>query len=128
MANCGQNLFKGFFIVRAVPINERMHQCVTSTFKVTKHRSRLNCNLLPRVLRLFGQRVGARRDSGELEYIYFCGKTMQAVTGQPNKKLKQNSTSTESLLAPTRRPKSLRILGTRLPHPATLPLLCLIAY
>ena len=29
------------------------------------------CNLAPRVLRLFGQRVGARRDSGELNYNFF---------------------------------------------------------
>ena len=46
-------------------------------------------NLVPRVLRLFDQRVGARRDSGELEFQLpqdFCDKTMQAVTGQPKEK------------------------------------------
>ena len=30
---------------------------------------RNSCNLVPRVLRLFGQRVGATRDSGEFEKI-----------------------------------------------------------
>ena len=36
------------------------------------------------VLWLFGQRVGAKRDSGVLEFQLpqdFCGKTMQPVTG-----------------------------------------------
>ena len=29
------------------------------------------CNLVPRVLRLFGQRLVAKRDSGELEFYFF---------------------------------------------------------
>ena len=48
------------------------------------HFIQVQCNLVPRVLRLFGQRVGARRDSGVLELYYrsrdFCGKIMEAVT------------------------------------------------
>ena len=44
----------------------------------------------------------------------FCVKTMQAFTGQPIKKFKQNSNSLESLLATNHWPKSLRTLGTRL--------------
>ena len=43
-------------------------------------------NLVPRVLWLFGQRVGASRDSGVLEFI--CGKTMEVVAGQPIKKFR----------------------------------------
>ena len=46
-------------------------------------------NLVPRVLRLFGQQLVVRRDSGELDFLLpqdFSGKTMQAVTEQPIKK------------------------------------------
>ena len=71
----------------------------------------------PRVLRLFGQQLVTRRDSRELEFLFlqdFCRKTMQTVTGQPIKKFNFFSNSPESLLAPTRWPKSLRTLGTRL--------------
>ena len=37
-----------------------------------------NFNLVPRVLRLFSQRLVARRESGVLQD--FCGKTIEAVT------------------------------------------------
>ena len=39
-----------------------------NTAKLVKIYSDTTLNLVPRVLRLFGQRVGARGDSGELEF------------------------------------------------------------
>ena len=76
--------------------------------------ARTSINLVPRVLRLYGQRFVARRGSGELEFYYrrdFFGKTMQTVTGQPMKKI-NFFRILQSLLAPTRWQKSLRTLGT----------------
>ena len=48
-------------------------------------------NLVPRVVRLFGQRVDAGRDSGELEFYYrriSAVKQSKPFTGQPIKKIK----------------------------------------
>ena len=55
-------------------------------------------NLVSRVLRLFGQRLVARRDSGELKFYYW-----------PIKKKKNNFSN--SPVSPGQ--KSLRTLGTR---------------
>ena len=73
-------------------------------------------NLAPRVLRLFGQGLDARRDSGVLEFYY---RRISAVKQwkplrEANQKIKFFSNSPESLLATNRWPKSLKTLGTRL--------------
>ena len=77
-------------------------------------------NLVPRVLRLSGQWVGARRDSGELEF-YYCRisavkewKLLRSLYRAAIKKISIFLNSPESLLATNRWPKSLRTLGTRL--------------
>ena len=73
-------------------------------------------NLLPRVLRLFGQRLVARRDSGELEFYY---RRISAV--KQCKPLRSSHKKIEfffkfSRVSPGDPPltKSLRTLGTRL--------------
>ena len=69
-------------------------------------------NLVPRVFRLFGQWLVARRDSGELEFylnLIGCSVTTYIVLPQ-----KSPQRSLGSLLATNRWPKILRTLGTRL--------------
>ena len=74
----------------------------------------IRCNLVPRVLRLFGQRLVTRRDSGELEFYYRrISAVMQAVTRKPIKTF-NFSNSPESFLATNRWSKNLGTLGTRL--------------
>ena len=69
-------------------------------------------NLVPRVLRLFGQPMGARRDFGGLEFylIFLIGCPVTACIVLPQK----SCGTLESLLATNRWPKSLRTLGTTL--------------
>ena len=84
---------------RPYPWKICIHVEILSTFcKLT--------NLVPRVLRLFGQRVGARRDSGWLPHDSLhcltadsCGNKIPVP---------------QSLLATNCWPKSLRTLGMRL--------------
>ena len=71
-------------------------------------------NLVARVLRLFGQQLVARRDSGELEFYYHrisAVKQYKAVYGAANQKIFRIP---QSLLSTNRWPKSLRTLGTGL--------------
>ena len=73
-------------------------------------------NLVPRVLRLFGQRLVTRRDSGEFEKVFFgiaCSVTSRIILPQKSS-CQQNSNTRESPLATNPRPKSVRTLGTRL--------------
>ena len=77
-----------------------------------------NDNLVPRVLRIFDQRLIARRDSGVLEFYYRRisaikqRRPLQSLYRAANQIFFSNSP--ESLLAPTRWPKSLRTLCKRL--------------
>ena len=77
-------------------------------------------NLVPRVLRLSGQWVGSRRDSGVLEFYYRRisavkqWKLLRNLYSAANQKIQIFSNSLESFLATNRWPKSLRTLGTRL--------------
>ena len=52
-----------------LPHTKRKNILHSYNFLILKILSRL-ANLVPRVLRLFGQRFVARRDSGELEFYY----------------------------------------------------------
>ena len=73
-------------------------------------------NLVPRVLRLFGQRVVARRDSGVLEFYYrriSAVKQCKPLQSSQSQNLNFFEFSRVSP-GPTRWPKSLRTLGTRL--------------
>ena len=79
-------------MVLSKPINTNRPHQISHTYIsdiVLNFHSLRTGNLVPRVLRLFGQRVGARRDSGDFE---------------------------NSNLATNRWPKSLRTLGRRLAH------------
>ena len=78
-------------------------------------------NLVTRLLRLFGQRLVTRRDSGVTGIFSlqdFCGETMQvkdrAIVGQLMKKFVCFSFPQSLSWRPPHWPKSLRTLGTRL--------------
>ena len=75
----------------------------------------INPNLVPRVFRLFGQRLVPRRDSGELEFYYrriSAVKQCKPLRSSQSKHLNKSS-SPESTLATNCWPKTLRTLGTR---------------
>ena len=83
---------------------------------ISEANIRSKASLVPRVLRLFGQWVGTRRDSGVLEFCYrriSAVKQCKLLQDSQSKSL-IFSDSPESLLAPTHWPKSQRTLGTRL--------------
>ena len=72
-------------------------------------------NLVPRVLTLFGQRLVARRDSGEFKkFNFLIGCPIMASFVLPQKSCGNKIPVPESLLVTNRWSKRLRTLGMRL--------------
>ena len=86
---------------------------------IPKHGSSIPpLNLAPRVLWLFGQWVGTRRDSGEFEKNIGC--LLVACIVLPQKSCGNNSSTPESLLVPTHWPIWVRDCPPPPPRQSTL--------
>ena len=88
-----------------------------STVSTTVLRIQRFSNLVPRVSSLFGQRVGARRDSGDFENIkifWLAAPLRLPLFYRRNPAVPAEILQFPSLLATNRWPKSLSTLGTRL--------------
>ena len=96
-------------------INKSKREILHTFYSGMKMACKWKCSVLfvqvPRVLRLFGQRLVARRDSGVLEFYYRRisavkqSEPLRSLYRAANEKNYFFSNSPESLLAPTRLPK-----------------------
>ena len=92
-------------------INKSKREILHTFYSGMKMACKWQCSVLfvqvPRVLRLFGQRLVARRDSGVLEFYYrrISAVKQSGLYRAANEKNFFFSNSPESLLAPTRLPK-----------------------